>query len=194
MRKGLLRSSQRDFVKIRNFMDNVGPIMVQTSLDGAITQESNREAEATRERREYKLEKLREDARFDKEFEEDEARSKALDPLRGKLHDLDLKLNELSKGRFFGTCAFRGLETYTSLDLRKLWKQIQHPEPYLEFFETLKEAVRLNRDFYLQYHGIESLGEIKANEDISMHNIAMMCKWLGIRPDRTPELPATFFD
>lgn len=173
-------------------MDNVGPIMVQTSLEGAITQESKRESEATRERREHKLEELREDAKIEKELDEQDAQDKALDPLRSKLHDLDLKLNELSKGKFFGNCAFRGLETFTSGDMRKLWKQMQAPDPYLQFFETLKEAVRLNRDFYLQYHGIESLGEIKANEDISMHNIAMMCKWLGIRPDRTPELPATF--
>jgi len=190
MKRKLVEAGGDQFEKIRNFLDNAGPITVQQTLEGTVERESVREADATRYRREEKLEELREDARIEKELDEQEASDKELDPLRARLHDLDEKLNELSKGLFYGEFALWSLECHKAIEMRRLAKKLDSAE----FMDTLKEAVRLSRDFYLRYNEIETLSDISENQDSSMHNIAMMCKWLGIRPDRAPEIPTTFFD
>lgn len=207
MRKSLLQSSRYDREKLRNFLDNTTTITVQKTLEGTIEAESKQEADRTKQRRADYLEEMKQDARFEKEANEADKISKSLDPLRERLHELDLKLNELSGGgEFFEGFAFMGLECKSLRDLKALAKKLWRSESISSwewwfanpevspFMTTLIEAVKVNRDFYLRYHGIQNLLEISKNEDISMHNIATFCKWLGIRSDLAPEIPATFFD
>jgi hypothetical protein len=183
VRAGLLRSSQRSFEKITNF--TAAKITVQRTLDGNVDRDSQRKADDARRRR---LFKIIDEGRIKKESDKWDRNDKAVEPLRDRMHDLEQKLGELSKGELFD--GRTGLECMRIVDLRDLAHKLHSDE----FAATLTEAVKVHRDFYLRYYDIENLADISANEDQSMHKVALMCRWLGIRSDRATEVPATFFD
>ena len=113
-------------------------------------------------------------------FAERDDVEKKVDPLRHKLALLNAKLNELSGGKYYGRYAAVGLECCSVMEIRKLAKQVGSEE----FMSTLRELAETNRDFYLTYHDVDDLSVFSRNEEPCMHNIAAMCKWLGIRPSR----------
>jgi hypothetical protein len=92
-------------------------------------------------------------------------------------------MNRISRGQFFSDATLRGLETYTVTEIRKLAHSLTSPA----FMNALRESVILHRDFYLAYYrgwAVKSLLDVPAAQDISVHNIAAMCRWLGIPPTR----------
>lgn len=183
MKLRVYRSSEHDHEKLRNFLDET--ITVQTTLTGALDSDSENRAHRAKQNQ---LKEIREAGRVRKESDKWDRNEKAVEPLRDKMQDLEQKLGELSKGELFD--GRTGLECMTIKDLRDLAHKLLSDE----FAATLTEAVRVHRDFYLRYYDIEDLADISANEDQSMHKIALMCRWLGIRSDRATEVPATFFD
>ena len=105
---------------------------------------------------------------------------KRVDPMRHKLAQLNAKLNELSGGNYFGRYAQVGLECCSVVEIRKLAKQVGSEE----FMATLRELAETNRDFYLTYHDVDDLSAFSRSQEPCMHNIAAMCKWLGIQSSR----------
>jgi hypothetical protein len=95
------------------------------------------------------------------------------DAMRHRMADLEVRLNELSDGKFYGEFAGRGLETYRISQIKHLAKTCSP-----EFMQGLREAVILHRDFYTSYMGLVDLLDVK--QDDSCFNIARMCQWLGL--------------
>ena len=99
---------------------------------------------------------------------------KQADKQRSVMHRLEEKLNELTKGEFFGFCASRGLETFTISEIKALyWK---HYSP--EFDEVLRKCIREHKEFYENYHGC-LLDDESLKSDSSAQNILVMWKWKG---------------
>ena len=99
---------------------------------------------------------------------------KQADKQRSVMHRLEEKLNELTKGEFFGFCASRGLETFTISEIKALyWK---HYSP--EFDEVLRKCIREHKEFYETYHGC-LLDDESLKSDSSAQNILIMWKWKG---------------
>ena len=117
---------------------------------------------------------------LDQVFAERDDIEKRVDPLRHKLAQLNAKLNELSGGKYFGKYSWVGIECCSIHEIRKLAKDVGSEE----FMATVKELVETERDFYLTYHDVDDLSAFSRNEEPCMHNIASMCKWLGIQSSR----------
>lgn len=108
--------------------------------------------------------------------------SKALDPLRNQMSELEQRLNKMTKGDFYGEFAARGLETMTVDELKPILRK--HPQIY----PLLRKAVKLHWKFYVQMnatqnHVYDVEEALKGDRQMggSMKKIRQQMKWLRIR-------------
>jgi len=85
-----------------------------------------------------------------------------LDKLREEMHLLEEKLNEMTHGEFYGSCAARGLETYKIKEMERLVSK------FPQIRDTLREYIAKHVEFYEKYYGQygKTLTDIKADESV----------------------------